>query len=153
MGIKIAGRFFHPAYVSFRYTRSFLLIFINLHSSSSTSSVGFCSSIYAFRAFIPSVIYSLISFLSMVKYRLTSLNFIIKTSVLLYLLQLYEGFCNFSKVRLTLIAILFFFITNLQWVVANSRHTIRNIKKYFRFQEQGTEFHLESQWAVLFLLL
>ena len=100
MGIKIAGRFsFHPAYVSFCYARSFLLIFINLQSSSSTSSVGFRSSIYAFRAFITSVIYSLISLLSMVKYRFTSLNFIIKTSVLLYLLQLYGGFYDHTNVR------------------------------------------------------
>lgn len=100
MGIKIAGRFSsHPACVSFRYARSFLLIFINLQSSSSTSSVGFRSSIYAFRAFITSEIYSLISLLSMVKYRFTSLNFIIKTSVLLYLLQLYRGFYDYTNVR------------------------------------------------------
>ena len=98
MGIKIAGRFsFHPAYVSFCYARSFLLIFINLHSSSSTSSVGFRSSIYAFRAFITIEIYSLISLLSMVKYRFTSLNFIEKTSVLLFSVTIIRRFMRLFK--------------------------------------------------------
>ena len=95
MGIKIAGRFsFHPAYVSFCYARSFFLIFISLQSSSSTSSVGFRSSIYAFRAFITSVIYSLISLLSMVKYRFKfhhkTLRTLVSTTIIQRFLRLYK---------------------------------------------------------------